>query len=111
MHGCVVARRAAGISVHPDGAALSIRSAASGGSSSSSSGSSSSGSGSSSISARLVVDCMGHFSPVVRQMRWGRKPDGVCIVVRRAGRRVVLGWVYAGLKCVKGAGGGGNHAV
>lgn len=33
------------------------------------------------IRARLVVDCMGHWSPIVKQMRGSRKPDGVCLVV------------------------------
>lgn len=33
------------------------------------------------ISARLLIDCMGHFSPIVRQSRQGQKPDGVCLVV------------------------------
>jgi lycopene cyclase CruP len=31
--------------------------------------------------ARLVIDAMGHFSPIVRQARQGRKPDAVCLVV------------------------------
>lgn len=31
--------------------------------------------------ARLVVDAMGNFSPIVRQVRWGQRPDGVCLVV------------------------------
>ncbi|MGF1570936.1 MAG: FAD-dependent oxidoreductase [Nodosilinea sp.] len=30
---------------------------------------------------RLLVDAMGHFSPIVRQARGGQKPDGVCLVV------------------------------
>jgi len=34
-----------------------------------------------SINARLMLDAMGHFSPVVRQARQGKKPDGVCLVV------------------------------
>lgn len=34
-----------------------------------------------SITARLMLDAMGHFSPVVRQARQGKKPDGVCLVV------------------------------
>lgn len=34
-----------------------------------------------SITARLMLDAMGHFSPVVRQARHGKKPDGVCLVV------------------------------
>lgn len=33
------------------------------------------------VTARLVLDCMGHASPAVQQLRWGHKPDGVCLVV------------------------------
>ncbi len=33
------------------------------------------------LTARLLVDAMGHFSPVTRQMRRGAKPEGVCLVV------------------------------
>ncbi|XP_072995386.1 uncharacterized protein [Typha latifolia] len=38
------------------------------------------------LPCRLVVDCMGNFSPVVRQIRRGRKPDGVCLVVGSCSR-------------------------
>ncbi|HTL90054.1 MAG TPA: FAD-binding oxidoreductase [Leptolyngbya sp.] len=34
-----------------------------------------------SLTARLMLDAMGHFSPVVRQARQGKKPEGVCLVV------------------------------
>lgn len=34
-----------------------------------------------SINARLMLDAMGQFSPLVRQARQGKKPDGVCLVV------------------------------
>ena len=30
---------------------------------------------------RLLLDVMGHFSPIVRQVREGQKPDGICLVV------------------------------
>jgi lycopene cyclase CruP len=30
---------------------------------------------------RLILDVMGHFSPIVRQVRQGQKPDGICLVV------------------------------
>ncbi|MEG4008165.1 FAD-dependent oxidoreductase [Microcoleus sp. Pol11C1] len=30
---------------------------------------------------RLLLDAMGHFSPIVRQARQGKKPDAVCLVV------------------------------
>lgn len=55
-----------GMTVHPNGVVLTIQDP---------------GSAPNTITARLVVDCMGHFSPVVSQQRWGRKPDGVCLVV------------------------------
>lgn len=34
-----------------------------------------------SITARLVLDCMGNASPISAQQRYGMKPDGVCAVV------------------------------
>jgi len=33
------------------------------------------------ITASLVLDCMGNASPISRQQRYGKKPDGVCAVV------------------------------
>ena len=33
------------------------------------------------ITARLLIDAMGHFSPMVRQARGSQKPDAVCMVV------------------------------
>uniref|UniRef100_A0A7N0TBK4 Lycopene beta-cyclase n=1 Tax=Kalanchoe fedtschenkoi TaxID=63787 RepID=A0A7N0TBK4_KALFE len=33
------------------------------------------------LSGRLIIDAMGNFSPVVKQIRQGRKPDGFCLVV------------------------------
>ena len=33
------------------------------------------------ITARLLIDAMGHFSPIVKQVRKGTKPDAVCVVV------------------------------
>ncbi|XP_051117086.1 uncharacterized protein LOC127241875 isoform X2 [Andrographis paniculata] len=33
------------------------------------------------LSASLIIDAMGNFSPIVRQIRNGKKPDGVCLVV------------------------------
>eukprot|EP00897_Mesotaenium_endlicherianum_P002101 jgi/Mesen1/1919/ME000144S01047 len=38
------------------------------------------------LMARLVIDAMGNFSPIVRQVRWGQKPDGVCLVVGTCAR-------------------------
>ncbi|NEP82928.1 MAG: FAD-binding oxidoreductase [Okeania sp. SIO3B3] len=34
-----------------------------------------------SFKARLLLDAMGHFSPIVKQARQGKKPDAVCLVV------------------------------
>lgn len=39
------------------------------------------GSPSSNFKTRLLIDAMGHFSPLVRQARSGKKPDGICLVV------------------------------
>ncbi|PSO47598.1 MAG: FAD-dependent oxidoreductase [Cyanobacteria bacterium SW_9_44_58] len=33
------------------------------------------------ITTRLLVDAMGHFSPIVKQARGGEKPEGTCVVV------------------------------
>lgn len=33
------------------------------------------------ITSRLVLDCMGNTSPISKQQRYGKKPDGVCAVV------------------------------
>ncbi|KAL0311255.1 UNVERIFIED_CONTAM: hypothetical protein Sangu_2420200 [Sesamum angustifolium] len=33
------------------------------------------------LSSRLIIDAMGNFSPIVKQIRRGRKPDGICVVV------------------------------
>lgn len=33
------------------------------------------------ITAQLVLDCMGNASPISKQQRQGKKPDGVCAVV------------------------------
>lgn len=38
------------------------------------------------LTARLVLDAMGNASPVVQQVRWGQKPDGVCLVVGTCAR-------------------------
>ena len=38
------------------------------------------------VTSRLVVDCMGFGSPIVKQQRHGVKPDGVCIVVGSCAR-------------------------
>jgi lycopene cyclase CruP len=33
------------------------------------------------LKTRLLIDAMGHFSPIVKQVRQGEKPAGVCLVV------------------------------
>ena len=33
------------------------------------------------LKTRLLIDAMGHFSPIARQARKGEKPEGVCLVV------------------------------
>ncbi|CAK7349018.1 unnamed protein product [Dovyalis caffra] len=38
------------------------------------------------LSSRLIIDAMGNFSPVVKQIRRGRKPDGICLVVGSCAR-------------------------
>ena len=38
------------------------------------------------LKTRLLIDSMGHFSPIVQQIRQGVKPDGVCLVVGSCGQ-------------------------
>ena len=33
------------------------------------------------VTARLIIDAMGNNSPITRQQRYGKKPDGICAVV------------------------------
>jgi lycopene cyclase CruP len=33
------------------------------------------------VKTRLLIDAMGHFSPIAKQARGGEKPEGVCLVV------------------------------
>ena len=33
------------------------------------------------LKTQLLIDAMGHFSPIVQQARQGEKPEGVCLVV------------------------------
>jgi len=33
------------------------------------------------LKTRLLIDAMGHFSPIVQQARQGQIPDGICLVV------------------------------
>jgi lycopene cyclase CruP len=34
-----------------------------------------------SLTTRMLIDAMGHFSPITQQARQGQKPDAVCLVV------------------------------
>jgi lycopene cyclase CruP len=38
------------------------------------------------LKTRLLIDGMGHFSPIVKQARQGEKPEGVCLVVGSCAR-------------------------
>ena len=49
------------VTVHPDGVAVE--------------------GGDGPVTARVLLDAMGHFSPIARQARRGQKPDAVCVVV------------------------------
>lgn len=71
----------AGVTVHPDGVSVQLGSGAG--------GSSNGGGGDAApqqLTAALLLDSMGHASPVVQQVRWGRKPDGICLVVGSCSR-------------------------
>jgi len=47
--------------IHPDGVAIQA--------------------GQTNLTARLLIDAMGHFSPIAAQARNYRQPDGICVVV------------------------------
>jgi lycopene cyclase CruP len=50
-----------GATIHPDGVSIKA--------------------GDRTLKTRLLVDAMGHFSPIAKQARRGEKPTGVCLVV------------------------------
>jgi lycopene cyclase CruP len=58
------------VTLHPDGVCLSARQ---------------------SLTARLIVDAMGHFSPVVAQARQGQTPDAICLVVGTCAKGIPAG--------------------
>ncbi|WVZ92917.1 hypothetical protein U9M48_038947 [Paspalum notatum var. saurae] len=65
-----------------------------------------------SLSCRLVIDAMGNFSPIVRQIRSGRKPDGMCLVVGACARgfeKNATGDVIFSSSSVNRAGNSGVH--
>ncbi len=37
------------------------------------------------LKTRLLIDSMGHFSPIIKQVRKGEKPEGVCLVAGSCG--------------------------
>ena len=89
--GGIVMERAAlaGIDVRPNGALLDVAPASAGASAEKEAPEMEKKSPKSSpqpCTARLVVDCMGFGSPIVRQQRHGQKPDGVCLVVGSCAR-------------------------
>jgi lycopene cyclase CruP len=42
--------------------------------------------GQTTITSRLLIDAMGHFSPISKQARKGEKPEGICLVVGSCAR-------------------------
>lgn len=56
-----------GVDIHADGARVDVLDAAK--------------SAAYGVHCRLVIDCMGHRSPIALQQRNGQKPDGVCVQV------------------------------
>jgi lycopene cyclase CruP len=52
----------AGATVHPDGVEVKTKTG-------------------NTLKTRLLLDSMGHFSPIASQARQGKKPDGICMVV------------------------------
>jgi lycopene cyclase CruP len=43
------------------------------------------------LTAKLLVDAMGHFSPIVAQARTGQRPDAVCLVVGSCAKGIRAG--------------------
>lgn len=78
---------AAGVTVHPNGVALAMPERQPSGSRAQAARAESAGqglgegSGEGAVTARLLIDSTGNFGPMVRQARWGTRPDGVCLVV------------------------------
>lgn len=73
---------AQGVAVHPNGVALDLPTAKAQGQNGAAAAAAADGC----VTARLLIDCMGNFSPIVRQARWGQRPDGVCLVVGTCSR-------------------------
>ncbi len=49
------------VTIHPNGVAIKL--------------------GSGQLTSKLIIDAMGHFSPLAAQARAGKKPEGICLVV------------------------------
>ncbi len=49
------------VTIHPNGVAIDL--------------------GTGRLTSKLVIDAMGHFSPIAAQARAGKKPEGICLVV------------------------------
>ena len=49
------------VTIHPNGVAIDL--------------------GTGRLASKLVIDAMGHFSPLAAQARAGKKPEGICLVV------------------------------
>ena len=73
-----------GMVVHPNGVSLQLERG--GGSAATAAAAAGAAEPQRQLTARLVLDAMGHASPVVQQVRWGHKPDGVCLVVGTCSR-------------------------
>jgi lycopene cyclase CruP len=58
------------VTVHPDGVCIQARQT---------------------LTAKLMVDAMGHFSPIVAQARAGQQPDAVCLVVGTCAKGIPAG--------------------
>jgi lycopene cyclase CruP len=43
------------------------------------------------LTAKLLIDAMGHFSPIVAQARAGQQPDAVCLVVGTCAKGIPAG--------------------
>ena len=77
---------AEGVAVHPNGIVLDIPTKDSAQAQASNGNQQERAADGAGITGRLLIDCMGNFSPIVRQARWGQRPDGVCLVVGTCSR-------------------------
>ncbi len=47
------------------------------------------------LRSRMIIDCMGHYSPIVKQIRGKAKPDGMCLVVGSCAEGESPQWIHA----------------